>query len=909
MSKLILRLLVGILLGIIPSIWIIQNNYYAKLFTLHSLIQILEKEWKSNITVENSTFNLLTGTINLQKIKIQPNKSSSCLWTCKSGTIQILKRSSFLDNRINLHVSLYDNEIQTNYQNKQLEVSTLLSNIFATSSKIVSARSFEINNATIKITNSPQKPLIYLNGILLIKKDNTNFWHGRLSISDGTLTIQNNNIIEKIKGITLFHEPQNDIQPWNISIQHSCNCTLLKNNKYCQLTGKWTQNEKFLMLKNNNETLNMLLTPTNNIFNITANLKFDDLLKSQKLKTLHGTCKINAQINPSSKILSSGKIIINNFYYNNFNIKKIQSDFSQTLTNITSNIFVQDLKNTNLTGKMQWNINKSIGTLSLHNTTTLKILNQYQIHPKALQINASINSKLKLETGNYNICVTQQQTQKKYLFTGSFFRQQNNICFSGKSNYGTYFTSINLKEKMPIKKILLIKNGKKIIDLSHDSKKLPTLSGRIRYSFIQSLLPINLRKWLFGNKGIITLDLTLKNKKQIEGDIRLSKGKIRIPENYNLITDLSANFKVNIKNKSAKIKNINLSFYKGKILCKKAIINWNNLKSITFLHSPLKLQNILVNWKKDFFGIISGYLFLKRKAPNPLTINGNIIIKKSLLKENIFSKSLSSELISNSILPFMQDEHQATTFDINIYNEEYLNIKTPVLRTQATTDLNIKVSAMQNSLINPQIIGSIILHQGSFTFPRNKLFITSGKIQFIPNQINNPIIDLSAKNRIKKYTILLQITGTLQKPTILLESNPELTEEQILALLFAGSENTSLQADLPAILMQNLHTLFLESKEHLPQTTSFFKKLTQPLKYIQITPNFTDQSGRGGVKGIISIDINKQLHANIQKNFTLQDDLAFQIEYFLSDDFNIKAIKDYRGDIGAEIEFRLKPQF
>jgi hypothetical protein len=70
-------------------------------------------------------------------------------------------------------------------------------------------------------------------------------------------------------------------------------------------------------------------------------------------------------------------------------------------------------------------------------------------------------------------------------------------------------------------------------------------------------------------------------------------------------------------------------------------------------------------------------------------------------------------------------------------------------------------------------------------------------------------------------------------------------------------------------------------------------------------PDFTDQSGRGGVKGNISIDINKQLHAHIQKNFTMQDDLTFQLEYFLSDEFNIKAIKDHRGDIGAEVELSI----
>ena len=146
----------------------------------------------------------------------------------------------------------------------------------------------------------------------------------------------------------------------------------------------------------------------------------------------------------------------------------------------------------------------------------------------------------------------------------------------------------------------------------------------------------------------------------------------------------------------------------------------------------------------------------------------------------------------------------------------------------------------------------------------------------------------------------------MQNPTIFLESSPELTEEQIIALLFAGSENISLQSNLPAIVMQNLSMLFTGNSKSFPLSKSFFQKISRPLKYVQITPHFTDQKGRGGIKGTISIDLNKQLHAHIQKNFTMQDDLTFQLEYFLSDNFNLKATKDHRGDLGAELEYVIK---
>lgn len=90
------------------------------------------------------------------------------------------------------------------------------------------------------------------------------------------------------------------------------------------------------------------------------------------------------------------------------------------------------------------------------------------------------------------------------------------------------------------------------------------------------------------------------------------------------------------------------------------------------------------------------------------------------------------------------------------------------------------------------------------------------------------------------------------------------------------------------------------------KSRSFFKTLTLPFKYVQITPNFTNQFEQEGIKGTLSLDFNKQLHAQIQKNFNLQDDLGVQVEYFVTDDINVKLVKDQRGELGSEVEVTLK---
>ena len=38
----------------------------------------------------------------------------------------------------------------------------------------------------------------------------------------------------------------------------------------------------------------------------------------------------------------------------------------------------------------------------------------------------------------------------------------------------------------------------------------------------------------------------------------------------------------------------------------------------------------------------------------------------------------------------------------------------------------------------------------------------------------------------------------------------------------------------------------------------------------------------------------------------MQEDFSAEVEYFLADDVSIKAVKDQRGEMGAEVEVRLK---
>ena len=701
-AKTTLKIIFGLILGIIPAVWIAQNDQRVKQKTIRPIIKHLEKKWNAKITIDNCNVNLFTGSIAINNLTIKSLDKVACTWKCQSATLEILPKSSLATSKLALHITLNRNDIYTQYKDKQTGIATLLQAIFSTKPDNFNAKSFKINGCNITIDALDNKIHNFsFQGPLDVQKDDNNLWHAQFCPTDGHLSLGSRAIFTKLSGKIDFDN--------------------------CGLNPPAVGNITF----------------------------FAPIIHNKKITIS----------TDNSQNFMSANITDNKFSFN----ARVSKDKKPTI--------------------------------SVKNNKKIELPHDYEIAPKDLWIKSS---------GTYSIQVKNKHTQR-------------------------YF--------------------------------------------------------------------------KIEGDVEITKsgikasgtGEIRIPGNYNLITGFSTHAYPNFDEKKITLRDTKINFHKGSLQSQKTTLSFDKNFNLSYFHNDLQAKNLLVNWKNDFFGIIDGNFFLSADGKTK-SISGDVIIKKSLMKENIFSQFGGNE----SKFPLISKENQAINLDLNISNEQALQIKTPFLQTSATTDINIRLNSSPNSLFTPKIGGSIILRRGELTFPRNKLLISSGKISFIPTQINNPIVRLIAKNRIKKYMITLRVNGQIQNPTIFLESNPELTEEQIIALLFAGSENINLQSQLPAIVMQNLSTLILGSTKLSPITTNFFQKLTTPLKYVQITPDFTNQSGRGGVKGTVSIDINKQLHAHLQKNITMQDDLAFQLEYFLSDDFNIKAVKDHRGDIGAEIEFVYK---
>lgn len=400
-------------------------------------------------------------------------------------------------------------------------------------------------------------------------------------------------------------------------------------------------------------------------------------------------------------------------------------------------------------------------------------------------------------------------------------------------------------------------------------------------------------------EGIVHLK-GIRDKKQFTVQLKLEKGNIRLPYTYNLLQDMQGTIIFDTEKNVVSLHDFSLNLHKGSMHCSHAQAYLNDQFELASAHVPVTIHNCFLGMNKDLFALFSGAITFEYKKNSAAHLSGCMTLDRSHIRNNIFSEEFYKNILGRKMSSPLASGMDITT-NITIMTCSPVRVKTAFLEAAAHAHIQLK-----GSFASPAITGTIAIVHGSFLFPYKPLFIKRGKIYFLPHQIDDPVIDILAENNIKKYSVRMTVDGTAKNSHISFDATPSLQEEHIIALLLGGSEDGSLFLAMPTSVMNSIEQLVFGPAESSSQFQRALKNLFAPLKNLRITPSFSDQSARGGVRGSLVIDVNDRLRAMIEQNFSLPEDVVIQVEYDLSDDSRVRVMRDERGDLGGELETRWK---
>lgn len=914
--KFISKIVFAILLGIALTTGLIQHQDEFKFSVKNKLKLLAETSLNCDIDFDVHKINLFSPAIELSNVYVCEKNNQDWFWQCKKLNINCSWLDYLFTKNFDAFVQFDELQMYTVSNNSDIAILPHLKKLIL-SDEInlpIAIKNLSINKALINLVDKELKIKTDLEFNCQAKYIN-NGLRANFNINNGK--ILNNEIIccKNISGNIKINAPVSKKDKLEILVNNLFELPIL-NNSQCFLIGKLENNNGKFKISTVNG--NLIIDPIN-ISYVNNKFKLETKLQTpicyiQKFLNfpcdmgLNGDCKIdlNALVSNKDQEITCNTEIINlscdslPFVLNNLkiNILKQNNYWSGDLcienNSENKNIF-------KLLGDFNWDEKKNSGKTNLINNTEIFLdkTENWSIKPNNLSLKTQISNNKKIIKSNYICIISNKKTDKNISSNGEILITPESIKSTGILLNQKYNFRCKLKPDINIQDFSYEDdNGNECINIKSFSGDPKELEITINYQNLKNLFKDFLIH--MPGEGIIKINGKI-NPNGFIGDLKLINGSIMISKTYNIIKSIEGSINIDIKEREIILKNFFITLYKGSIKCLQAKILFDDLSNFvpTFIHCPILINNCFLNWKGDILATLSGHLMLKKINDN-YSATGNLIIDRAQIKNNIFSDDFRKELLGNNNYQnlFNQNELQ---LNVSFISKSPIKIKTPFFESQARIDLTLK-----KNLSNPEASGVITLSGGSITFPYKSLNIINGNIHFLENQPYDPLINLMARNKIRKYTITMHVTGSAQNQHITFESSPPLSEEQIGTLLLIGSENASLNSVMPALITQNIKNIILGSSKTHTQIEKYLKAFLKPFKYIKFVPSFSDETGRSGFKGAVEIDVNDKLRGSIEKNFSQTEDFKVEIDYDVTDETSIKIIKDERGDLGGEFEMRWK---
>jgi hypothetical protein len=165
-------------------------------------------------------------------------------------------------------------------------------------------------------------------------------------------------------------------------------------------------------------------------------------------------------------------------------------------------------------------------------------------------------------------------------------------------------------------------------------------------------------------------------------------------------------------------------------------------------------------------------------------ITGAVDVRQALYTKRY---DVASEILAaRRVLPTPEaaSPEEGAQLDLRVRAPGTVRIDNNLATLAASADLSI-----QGTTQAPVVTGRAEIERGRVYFQGRTYVVQRGTLDFVNPQRLDPLFDIEAETRIRSYRVTLRVSGTLERVTPTLTSDPPLSSLQILALL-AGQDET-----------------------------------------------------------------------------------------------------------------------
>jgi translocation and assembly module TamB len=287
-------------------------------------------------------------------------------------------------------------------------------------------------------------------------------------------------------------------------------------------------------------------------------------------------------------------------------------------------------------------------------------------------------------------------------------------------------------------------------------------------------------------------------------------------------------------------------------------------------------------------GVLSGRVTVER-----VTLTQGLEVAGSLFS----TKEVSGPSTSSTFLRNLQ-------FEIQAVSTPDARMQWPGAELEAEADLRVR-----GTWEHPIMLGHIHVLSGDLLFHGNRYKVARGDINFANPFRLDPVINVEASTTIQQYEITLNFNGPASKLTLAYRSDPPLPGNDIVTLLALGqtsSEGTARSAGNTQSGTSGASTLLSEAVssqvggrlEKLFGITNF--RVDPALTTVGSTEGSQSAAARVTVQQQVTRDVTITYISNVGST----QEQVIQVEYNVTRNISVVALRDYNGTFGIDIKFK-----
>ena len=421
--------------------------------------------------------------------------------------------------------------------------------------------------------------------------------------------------------------------------------------------------------------------------------------------------------------------------------------------------------------------------------------------------------------------------------------------------------------------------------------------------------------------GNINFELTLNgtlNKLNRNGFINLSNGKLFyshldlplsgingyaiLNENMFIINNLTATSTIPEDTNWGKDLRYNISKVSGGRIFKNKMTNEirNNL-SLTGTMDMTSFFNpnlaFILNGKNIYFRTLLGEIEaigdvnLAITGKDTINISGDLIPDEAVLRMEFYDENISNPQISNN--------GTSINYKLNIP----INDKLFIQNSQIDAEVSGNMSIFKNGTEPYRYAGELEVVDGKFYYYSDVFDVQDGNLIFDPTQLN-PKLNINASTTISGEQILVNLSGFLDDPVLILEHSDNFFSQEDLLQLLTLQKTFNGTADELGRQSAFIFGKFLENEieKNISRTNPIFNEFD-----IEGSSAIIDPSNSSEVAVKLGTRVTSNLSLSYKRSFSLLKNNELGVEYRLNR--NVSLVASYDEDGQVRLKYRRKYKF